>query len=326
MAQKEVLYQDAIYSGYKADIGIAGVNLYDEIARWDKEILPDIHLFRPNVTTDYSLIQNKALVTINGYVHQTKLIDDKLWVMGATESMLKSKVNHIGLLSFSRNANNLLKYEILPNNISSDVGHSLYEKLFITFEQDITYPILILAGYLILPDPQFFYRVSPKTFALSIDKLNYIDKLYELYRYRDIFKNLDLTVNPNLNDIINVNEAISDSTITKFMTLNNTFLVDANVNNITQDKIYLHQSTLAGSYLYDTEPLYPVVAGMGKFVEYWKRMYDGKYILRTTDSYYNNLLFSRLPKEDVTYFNNVRDPLNTYRLSNAYMLKLTCQW
>lgn len=324
MAEKKILYQDAIYSGYKLDIGQMGVNLYDELARWDKEILPDVHLYRPNVTTDYGLVQNKAFVTVNGFIHQTQLIDGKLWVKNATKSMLKTRINHLGLISLSRNPQNIVKINITDDMITSDVGVDLYHKLFITTEQEINYPVLIAGGYFILPNPIHFYRVSDKTFALALNHISFIEKLFELNRYRDIFNELEITNAPDTTDAVFMTDVVSDATIRKFMTLDNTFICDLNILDLEVTKLYLNQSTLVGTYMYDQEPVYPLVAGMGKFVEYWKKIYNERYVMRTADSYYNNLLFSRLPESTVDYINGHRDTRASYRLSNAYMLKMIC--
>lgn len=324
MATAQVMYQDAVYSGYKLDIGLIGTNPYSDYPMWDKSVFPDAKIFRPHTNVDNQLLYNKALITVNGLIHSTELFNNELWIRNCTKTMLRSNNNHVGIISFSRNTPNLIKYPIEASFCSADIGLSLYQKVFITFPNEIKMPLLIIGGYMQFEEPGIFYRISPNSFALSINRLNYIDRLYETYQYRDIYHDLELTINPILPDLVDYDDATSDETIIKYLTLDNTFIVDLNVDSVSLDKIYLRHSTLPGSYIVEEEPTLPVISRNGKVVEYWKKFYNNKYILRTSDSYYNNLLFSRLTDDDIRVINMNRDVRSTYRLNGSYFLSITC--
>jgi hypothetical protein len=320
----EVHYQDAMYSGYKFDIGIAGNNLYDYISLIDKVNLPDVHIYRKSSSQNPQLLQNKALITVNGYVHKTRVIDNKLWVLNAAKSMLKSRKNHIGIISYYLSPNNLIKYDITANNITSEPNFTLYNRLYLTFQNEIKTPLLIINGYMQFEEPGIFYRIAPNSFVLILSRLPYIERLIEAARYTDILNIMELTYNPNIPDLININDAKSDASIIKYLTAYNSFMVDLNVDSVTNTKIYLNSTRIPNTYLFDQEPIYPLIAGYGKLVEYWKKRDAVRYSITTVDSYYDNLLFSKFSNSDLVVINSRRDPNRTYRLSNAYLLKTVC--
>jgi len=320
----EVRYQDAMYSGYKFDIGVAGSNLYDNVNLIDKVNLPDVRIYRNSSSQNSQILQNKALITVNGYVHKTVVIDNKLWILNATKSMLKSRKNHIGIISYYLSPNNLIKYDITSSNCSTDPNTPLYNRVYLTFPNEIKTPLLILNGYMQFEEPGTFYRIGPNSFVLILANLPYIERLIEASRYSDILRELNLSYNPNIPDLININEAKSDVTILKYLTAYNSFMVDLNVDSITNTKIYLNSTRIPNTYLFDQEPVYPLISGYGKLVEYWKRKDAVRCSLITTDSYYDNLLFSKYSIQDLTIINDRRNPNRTYRLSNAYLLKTQC--
>jgi len=309
---------------YKFKICKINHEVYDSLAYYHKENFPDIEIIRENIETDLLNIHNKYLITINGYVYNTVYSNSKLYVPNATKSMLKSRSNSIGILSFKDLPNNLKKIPITIGNITAENNFtSLFNKVILTFNEEIHIPILILAGYMIFEDSNIFYRVSPNSYALKIDKINYIEKLYELYRYRNIFSELEVpvsTVNPSLIDGTLVK---SDATIIKFLTLFNSFIINLPINNLILEKIYLERTSVPGNFRTEIEPKYPLIAGYGKICEYLKKKNnDIKFTVYTNDAYYNNHLFSNLPSDTIDIYNDHREVTNTYRLSPAYFRKI----
>jgi hypothetical protein len=313
-----------MYSGYKFDIGIAGSNLYDNVSLIDKVNLPDVHLYRNVASQNPQLLQNKALISVNGYIHKTRVVDNKLWVLNATRSMLKSRKNHIGILSYYLSPNNLIKYDITEDTCVPDTNLTLYNRVYLTFPNDIKTPLLILNGYMQFEEPGVFYRIAPNSFVLILSQLPYIERLIEANKYSDILKDMNLTYNPSIPDLININDAKSDAAVLKYLTAYNSFMVDLNVDTISNTKIYLNSTRLPNTYLFDQEPIYPLISGYGKMIEYWKKKDAVRYRLTTTDNYYDNLLFSKYSNQDLVVINDRRDPNRTYRLSNAYLLKTIC--
>ena len=303
MPQFTVNYSLLNSLNYKFKICKINYEKYDQLAYYHKENFPDVEIIREGINTDLEIIHNKYLVTINGYIYNTIYSNSKLYVPNATKSMLKSKSNNVGILSFKDLPNNLNKIPITAANITAENSSiDLFNKIILTFNEEIYVPILVLAGYMIFEDSETFYRVSPNSYVLRLDKLNYIEKLYELYRYRNIFEELEVpvsTVNPSLIDGTLVR---SDAIIIKFLTLFNSFIINLPVNSLTLGKIYLERTSIPGNFRTEIEPKYPLVAGYGKICEYIKKKNnDYKYTVYTNDAYYNNHLFSYLPSNTIMF-------------------------
>lgn len=317
------VYKLAVSAGYKANIVKMGESAYDSLAYYKKVDFPDVEITRPQVQTDLDLLHRKALLSVNGYIHPTVYSGNRLYIPNATHSMLKSKANHIGLLSFNRLNTNLNKRPITPAMITGEDNVPLFEKAIITFEEEIDTAFLVLAGYLVFEQPEFFYRVSDRSFVLRLDRLNYVERLYELSRYRDIFDELEVPVSPNAPDVVDGGVVRSDAVVRRFLSLFNTFLVEAPNYTLSVERRYLEHSTIPGTFRTELLPTMPLVGGYGKLVEYLsKKSVEGRYKVNTADAYLNQYLFSHLPPEQIDIYNSHREVGRTYALSQAFFLNL----
>jgi hypothetical protein len=323
MAKLHFKYQLANTAGYKFNIVKIGYNNYDELAYYHKENFPDIELTRPQIDTDLSLLNDKCILSVNGYIYPTVYNNSRLFIPNATKSMIKSRANNIGIISFNSLNNSLIKYPISVNMITPESPFSLYEKAIITFNEDIKSPILSLCGYMIFENPEFFYRISNRSFVLRLDRLNYIEKLYELNRYRDIFKELNIQTSVNNPTLIDANIARSDAIVLKFLTTFNSFLINVPVDNLQLKKIYLEHSKVPGNFRTEIEPTMPIIVGYGKMSEYLKKKTnDTKFTVYLNDAYYNQHLISNHSFTDINLYNDHRVVGNTYRLTQGYFLDM----
>lgn len=319
----KVKYQLANAAGYKFNIVKIGQNQYDLLSYYHKENFPDVEITRPNIDTDLSLLDTRCLLTVNGYIYPTMYSNNRLYIPNATKSMIKSRCNNIGIISFNSLNRNIVKHSISVDMITAETHFSLYEKAILTFNREISNAILVIAGYPIFENPEYFYRVSNNSFVLRLDKLQYIEKLYELARYRDIFTELNVSVSRNNSSMINATLVRSDAIIMKFLTLFNSFLVEIPSNTLTVNKIYLEHSNVPGNFRTEKEPTYPIVVGYGKFSEYVKRKNnDTKYTVYINDAYYNQHLVSNMNYNDIKVYNDHRYVGSTYRLTNAFFLDI----
>jgi len=322
MAEVVYNYTLANTAGYKFDIVKIGQNTYDQLSYYQKENFPDVKISRANTSLD--LLHTKSLMSVNGFIYPTEYDGSNLFIPNATLNMLKSRANHIGIYSFNNLSDPLVKFPITSPMITTESSFSLYEKALITFPRPIGKFILVIAGYLVFEHPEYLYRVSPTTFVLRLDKLMFIEKLYELQRYRDIFTELNLPVDTTNPSLIDISLARSNDTIISFLTLNNSFLVELPVTNLLVDKIYLERSNIPGNFRTEIEPTLPIIVGYGKFGEYFKKKTNEyKYTVYLEDGYYNNYLISNLTYNDIKVYNDNRIVGNTYKLSRGYFLKVS---
>lgn len=315
-------YRLANTAGYKFSIAKIGQNAYDPLSYYNKANFPDVEVSRQD--TDLSILHTKCLMTVNGHIHPTVLLDSKLYIPNATTGMLHSRQNNIGILSFAQLADPLVKTAITPEMLSTEDGETMFHKTIITFPHDVGHPILVFMGYMVFEHPEFFYRVSSTSFVLRLDRLNYVEKLYELQRYRDIFKDLDLQVSPNNPSVIDGTQARADATIVKALTTYNSFLVEVPAASLSTRKVYLEHSNVPGNFRTHKEPTSPVVVGYGKIGEYHHtQTNDQKHTVYLADAYYNNHLLSHMPADQIQTYNDHRVPGTTYRLSEAFFLEIS---
>lgn len=321
----QVNYKLSVHAGYKSNICKIGKEIYDPLAYYYKDLFPDVELTRPNTDTELELLHTKCLLTVNGYIYPTEYSNDRLYIPNATTAMLKSKENQIGLLSFNSLPVNLIKHKISIEMVTPDAPTSLYEKAIITFDKPIGSAFLVLAGYLVFEQPEFFYRVSDRSFAIRLDRLNYMERIYELSKYRNIFNELGVPTSPNNASVVDANVVRSDSVITKFLSLFNSFLVEIPEHTITTRKVYLEYSNIPANFRTEIKPTLPVIGGYGKIVEYlYRQSNDTKYTVYTADAYLNNYLFSKLSQTEINIYNNHRIVGDRYQLSQAFFLEITC--
>lgn len=326
MTQKQFNYQLANTAGYKFNICKIGFNNYDELAYYHKDNFPDVEVTRPGTFTDMADIHNKCLMSVNGYIYPTELIDDRLFIANATKSMLKSRANHVGLISFNSLTSNLIKKPINISMVTPESPFTLYQKAIITFDEAIDTPILVICGYMVFEDPEVFYRVSDRSFALRLDRLNYIEKLYELNRCRDIFDELNIPTSINNPSVIDAGVARSDAAIISFLTSFNSFLVSVPIGGLELKRIFLEHSNVPGNFRTEIEPISPILVGYGKIGEYFKKKNnDTKWTVYLDDAYYNQHLVSNHSFTDIQLYNDHRVVGSTYRLTQAYFLSMAEQ-
>lgn len=321
--KQHIQYKLATTAGYKFDITKVGQESYDPLAYYYKDNFPDVEVTRPNTQTDLSLLDTKSLMTVNGYIYPTVFSNGKLYIPNATTSMLKSKHNSIGILSFNHSTKPINKLPITLDMITPESPTTLFEKAIITFDRPISNAFLVLAGYMIFEQPEYFYRVSDRSFALRLDKLNFIERLYELSYYRNIFDELGIEVSPNNPYVMDANVVRSDHVVTKFLSLFNSFLVELPEASFETQKIYLERTSVPGNFRTEINPTLPLITGYGKLSEYVVRKNnDTKYTVYINDGYVNNFLFSKLSTSDIQLYNNHREPGKPYELSRAFFLKI----
>ena len=317
-------YALAETTGYYFNIANKGKIPYDTRSYSQKENFNDIILERPGYPTNMQDLNDYALVSVNGFIHSTELVDGKLYVDRAIEPMLKtSGRNHVGIIDFSDLDKPLEKLYLRDYKITHVENHTLYEKCRITFDKEIEGVILVIAGYIILENDTTFKRVSDKAFEFSLEKFQYIDKIYELSNNYNIFEELGVETSPVDKKLVVYRQLISDEVILRFLTRFNSFLINIEGKTISHNKIFVEMSPIPTHFRTLELPVYPAIGGQGKIIEY-KRMKSNNYTytLFTVDAYYNNLMWSYTPPGVPTLVNAHRTIRNPYTVSALYLLEL----
>lgn len=325
MTTEHATYQLATSANYKYNICKIGFHNYDPSAYYYKENFPDVEVTRPGTDTDLELLHLNYLMTVNGYVYPTEYLADKLYIPNATLSMIRSRANAMGLINLGK-LGAFTKIKLLPSMVSVDPIMPAFEKVIVTVPETIRQPILIMAGYMVFENPEYFYRVSDNAFALRLDRLNYVEKLYELNRYRDIFKELEVPVSNTNDTMIDGALVRSEVIIKRFLSLHNSFLVNLDTDNLSTSKIHLDKTSVPLNFRTEYPPNLPLIVGYGKVTEYFQeKPTDDKYVVTTQDGHYNNHLFSGQSYRDLAVYNDHRKPGTTYRLSPGFFLDITVE-
>lgn len=324
--ESKVNYMLASSAGYKINIANEGRNPFDESTYRNKSQFKDITLTRPGLNTDLFDVHNRALITVNGYIHPTAFKDERLYVKNAVPTLLKTGINHVGLLSFFNLETDLNKVKLTPEMLSTDGEYTYYEKVIITLPKAVDGVIFVIAGYPIFENERYLTRLSDRSFALYTSRLNIIDKLYELYRYRNILDELDLEVSNFDNAVIGYEELISNDIIIKLLTTFNSFVVETVGHTIEVTPEPLEHTAVPNNYRTEKLPRKPLMGGHGKFIDYkFMKFNDFKFTVLTTDGYYNNLMYSYTPTYALDLLNATRKVGDTHRISPVVFMDITCR-
>lgn len=317
---KYVKYSDAIRANYKIELTVAGQVLPDNYPISD---MKDIEIKRPNYDTDMSLLHDYCLITVNGFVHNTDTDGTRAYVYDAVKTLNKSRSNHIGILSFL-DVGSLDKIKINKDNILPlDETSSLKDKIYFSVEEDLNNKsyILILGGYMIFPDENIFWRSGEHTFALNLNLLPYVERIYESNYYIDL-SDLELTTNPINDTMINTDELWSDEVIKKYMTLTQSFLVLVDTDKLINRKISLRSCNLPGLFTSYIDPTYPLFVNYGKIAEYWKVLEDGHWSVSVQDSFLKNYILSEQPIQQLENITSNLLPNKPFRHSRGFLLEI----
>lgn len=323
----KIKYQLANTAGYNFNLAEIGRNVYHPADFYSKDIFPDALVTRPNYPFNPEVIESHCLVSVNGFIHPVVLDNSKLYIKNANRirPMGNTPNNYIGILDFTGLPEPLERISITSDMVSAELDQPLFEKVIITTPKPTESVILIIAGYMVFEDPETFYRVSDTSFALRLDKLSFVEKLYELNRYTDIFSALGIDVSNANPSMIDYQQATSNETIMKFLTLFNSFMVNVPCANITATKVYLEHSKIPGTFRTEIDPTLPIVTGYGKLSEYAKRKTSQeKYSVYTVDSVKSNHLFTTVNQKGLSVVNDHRVMGNRLTLSQAYFLDIEC--
>lgn len=313
-------YSDAVRAGYKIKPCLAGTIVPENYPAIE---LKDLRLTRDNYTTDMKLIHDYCLVSVNGFYHWTDSTTEAAYAFRGADTMRKSKLNHLGILSFL-DVGKLTKVRINASNINPVTADSvLREKInfSVTESLDNKSYALVLGGYLIFPQEGVFWRSGEHGFTLDINRISYVERLMESSQYLDL-SDMGLTQSTLGDNVYSTDELLSDDKIKRYMTLSQSFLVLIDVPNLVVNKIHIRRSNLPGMFTSYQDPVYPLVVGYGKVAEYWKVMEDGYWAVNIQDSYSRNYVLSEQPLKNGRTITDNLNPNNPFFHGRGFLLEV----
>lgn len=284
------IYQNAFRVGYSAKLSERGIHRPEGYPR---DLLPDIELTRKNYETDLSLLHTHCLLSINGYYHMSDTDGERAWVVDGAKSTKAAGRNHVGILSFLH-VGELQKEALDVSRIEpSDAGRPLYEGAIIHTSKPVDKAFfLILGGYMVFPHPQIFWQITDTTFGIRLKELRYLERISESLRYIDLSP-LELTESVIHKNLINIEELTSDAVVRRYFSLSQSFFVTVDTKSLFVNKKFLRQMKAPGIFTAFQDPLYPLIMGSGRAVEYWKVNEGHYWSVSASDSFYRNYIFDR---------------------------------
>lgn len=317
---KYAKYSDAFRSKYKIDIARAGIVTPDS---YPVDDMHDLMITRPGFSTDVSLLHSHCLLSVNGFYHMTDADDSKAYVYNGADTMRKGRNNQLGILSFL-DVGALTKIKLQKDNIVGQTAESpLSEKIYFSVSEDLDNKsyILVLGGYLVFPETDIFWRNGTHSFALDLNRLRYLERIYEASLYMDMSA-LGLTSQSFAPDAINVQEVWSDAIIKNYLTLSQSYLVLVDIPYLLTNKIHLRHASLPGMFTAYQNPVYPLIVNDGKVAEYWKVHEDGHWAVSVQDSFYRNYILSQQATTIADNINNHLVPNKPFHHSRGYLLEI----
>jgi hypothetical protein len=319
-AVKHAYFSDAFRAGYSVDIIGRNLNIDSGLP---KKYKIDLRVTRPNRLTDMRDIYDHSFVTVNGYFHMTDCDDDYLYVMDGGGSNYLSRQNQLGIWSF-KNVAPVKHIPITENMIfrQSNVSH-LSARTYIRLPEntDNKTVFLILGGYLVKVEKGIFFPVGNDTYCLNLANLPLLERYYESLNTID-YSSLNLQSSTNNSEQISIEEFYNDITISKYLTLSQSFISVIDKRDIFMNKHFIRHSNLPGMFTAYKEPKEPLFTGFGKVSEYWKTYEDGQWSVTVADSFLQNKVFNSVTRGDLTTVGNSNIPSKTFYNSMGYLLEV----
>ena len=321
---KYAKYNDAIMAGYKINPTIIGKKLSDNYPVHD---MTDLKINRPNYDTNMSLLHSHCMVSVNGYFHMTDAETDGTYayVKDGCTSMLHSKMNQLGILSFIDIAE-LTKIPIKIENIHpATEEYPLNKRVYITVSENTNNKtaLLVLGGYLIFLEQNVFWQSGENTFAVNISAMPLLERYFESLPYLNL-NSLSLTKSEMSPHVISKEEFLTDNILLKYFTLSQSFIVLVDTDNLFTNKIFIKHTSLPGMFTSYNDPVYPLIINHGKIAEYWKEFNDGHWLVNVSDSYFRNFIFTHTSSKQLSNITDHRVPMKTHYNSRGYLLEIGC--
>ena len=315
--KKYVKTADVFHAGYKVRPINSALANDAQVTIGDK---PDLLLTRKE--TDYLSFANYAIVNVNGFFHFTETDENGIYVKDGMRSCVMSGKNHASILSFldvgQITCLPITQSMIYKRDVSTDLKDACYLNLGTNINNKVV--LLVIGGYLHIPDKNIFYNVGDTTLRISINNLSLIKRYYES---RD---SIDLSSLPieksNQNDsLISIASLFSDETITKYLTLSQSYVILLDINEFFVERDYLRKTPCPDVFISYTDPMFPVVAGYGKVVNHWYTFEDGQYSISCNDTMLNNYVYETVDPDSLTTVSSIRSMPKRMETCPAYFLK-----
>lgn len=319
--RKYVAYENACQVGY--DINLGHVDLNYEYTM-PKSFMTDLKITRERFPTDLRNLSKRALVTVNGFIHNVVSDEQKAIVINGAVSSRIAKETNVGIISFME-VGELTKIPLKDGNISPfETNGSLSEKIRITLDEDPgnKMAFMVLGGYIVMPEEGVFFRTGDRTWSLDINKLHYVERILESKRSIDI-GSLGLTKPSHAPKSVSLEELYSDEVIKNYLKLSQSFMVVVDSDNLFTKFKYVQRASFPGQFLMGEEPKDVLIGPYGKILETWKIREGNRWSLSCIDTFHRDYVYTERERGRSGYASEALDCTRRYDHAQAQFIEIS---
>lgn len=269
---KKAVFTDVLRSNYTVHKSIPGAHF---TSSQDDKLKTEMQLTRPG--TDMRLIPKYCLVTANGYFYKTEATREICYAAEAGKTLLKSRSNHVGLLSFEKigqiTTHPIVEASILAHTLNTPLYDGVSVSLPAVSLVGKTL-LMVVCGHLHFQSDGIFTPISDTRALLRPGYLSLLE------RYQESHDKIDWSTivgNAGTDTVVNGPILRSDAAIKAILMHPQTFWVVVDTPNLVKARLPLRSLPLPGQFISPVEPKELLLAGSGYVLEYWKVYQDGEW-------------------------------------------------
>lgn len=304
--EKEVVtasFFDAWVHGFK----ILGYNrgIHEDRYLTQDQII-DLRLTKEDV--NYQDVADSCLFTVNGTFYNHFPTDVGIVIPDGARSALIAKDNRVGILNLASIGTiktfDITEEMIVDTKASFPMANSVYLNVpGLDLTQQTVF--LVIGGYLHALDG-WYSQVGTNLIKLDFKRFPWIKRYWKLKDKIDL-PDFDIEEYQNRPDKVNLAELFSNDTITKLITMPQSFVVAINKTGVRVTDEMVHLGELGGRYYSYGKPNLPLFDEEGELVEYTSyRGADDVWVMRVTPELRQNYLLRYMPWNEQKVVTNHR--------------------
>lgn len=286
--------------------------------------LNDLYIYKPDV--DKRMLQNRSLVSINGYMHPCVPYYDGIAVVGGGSQHKIIGDLTATLLSFA-NIGDIKQYPIRPEQVNRyKAGYPLSDKVVIDIGTDLTnksiivsiggYPLIANGLVSILSDVGGVIKLDTRGFDLIRHINNQVGQI-NLEALGIVTPDDDKGLPP-----LSAKGLLSDVITKQYLCLPQSFIAIVDTPLLTLEKEVVSSTGLRDRHVSMSEPILPIMDSYGRIVDYWIVPENGPYAICTANDYYKQYNYETIGQFSFDIHNRVM-PVGGFSPHQLEYLKIT---
>lgn len=270
-----IRYCDLYQAGYSVKYARVGFNQLSNLQVEEKE---DMEITSYIPSNDPVLLKKHAILSVNGLLHLSYISNSKLYLLnGGISAQYDQDPPSLGIYSipsqYTLETRAIAEEDIVPMD-RLKLYNACLIKVPEATEDDLI--LLSIGGYLYLPDYPSLKRISDNILKLRLSSSQFLSrciKNQQLY-----FHDTEVLQN---NGGISTDQVKSDQVVRELLLSPMSFVIIIRKAKMVSNTIPLRETAIPYNFSTVIEPIYPMMAGHGELVEYWKTYDEGIWGLET---------------------------------------------